>query len=363
MRLRHFFTLVFVTLALTSGVASADLRVASFNIQNLGWGEVKRYDHLADIVSRFDLVAVQEVMNAEAIYRLRDELESTSGESWGVLYSDRLGRTRYREKYAFLWRDSSVEFTGEAVTYIDDADLFAREPMAARFRSMKTGLTLVYATLHAVYGNTVAERVAEAVALRQYWDWLAEVFAEGEPIIIGGDFNLPPSNNAWDAMRDVAFAAITDGATTVSPIDGRFANLYDNFWLPLRPALAVIDAGIMDVPAMLGLTHGEMRRFVSDHVPVYFRLHGAPPVSLAAIGNKTEPEQDTDVPFVDDPDCVDLNQANVEELQQIQHIAAERARDIVAGRPWDSVDALARIDGIGPARLRDIHAQGVACVP
>lgn len=53
----------------------------------------------------------------------------------------------------------------------------------------------------------------------------------------------------------------------------------------------------------------------------------------------------------------------VEELQRIRQIAAERARDIIAGRPWESVDALARIDGIGPATLRDIHTQGVACMP
>jgi hypothetical protein len=32
-------------------------------------------------------------------------------------------------------------------------------------------------------------------------------------------------------------------------------------------------------------------------------------------------------------------------------------------RPFSSVSAMDRINGIGPARLADIKAQGVACVP
>jgi beta-lactamase superfamily II metal-dependent hydrolase len=63
--------------------------------------------------------------------------------------------------------------------------------------------------------------------------------------------------------------------------------------------------------------------------------------------------------------CIDLNTASVIELQQIVHIGAVRAQEIVDLRriqPFRSVNDLVRVNGIGPARLRDIIAEGKACV-
>lgn len=60
---------------------------------------------------------------------------------------------------------------------------------------------------------------------------------------------------------------------------------------------------------------------------------------------------------------VDINSAGFEELQLIIHIGPVRAQEMLQIRPFSSVDAMDRIDGIGPARLADIKAQGVACVP
>jgi micrococcal nuclease len=59
---------------------------------------------------------------------------------------------------------------------------------------------------------------------------------------------------------------------------------------------------------------------------------------------------------------VNLNTASLEELQRIVHIGPVRAEDIVAGRPWHSVDDLLRIDGIGQVRLAEIKSQGLAYV-
>jgi beta-lactamase superfamily II metal-dependent hydrolase len=60
---------------------------------------------------------------------------------------------------------------------------------------------------------------------------------------------------------------------------------------------------------------------------------------------------------------VDINSAGFDALQLIIHIGPVRAEEMLAIRPFNSVDAMDRIDGIGPARLADIRAQGVACVP
>ena len=59
---------------------------------------------------------------------------------------------------------------------------------------------------------------------------------------------------------------------------------------------------------------------------------------------------------------VDLNSASIEELDLIIHISAARATGIVELRPFSSLDGLLNVSGIGPSRLADIKAQGVACI-
>eukprot|EP00130_Batrachochytrium_dendrobatidis_P008616 XP_006683491.1 hypothetical protein BATDEDRAFT_93250 [Batrachochytrium dendrobatidis JAM81] len=60
--------------------------------------------------------------------------------------------------------------------------------------------------------------------------------------------------------------------------------------------------------------------------------------------------------------CININQASIEEVQGIIHIGPERAQDLINLRPYDSVDDLNRIKGIGPARIADIKNEGIACV-
>jgi DNA uptake protein ComE-like DNA-binding protein len=63
--------------------------------------------------------------------------------------------------------------------------------------------------------------------------------------------------------------------------------------------------------------------------------------------------------------CVDINRAPLEELHRIRHIGPVRAQEIVAlrqRRPFASVAELRGVSGIGPARIRSIHAQNLACV-
>ena len=63
--------------------------------------------------------------------------------------------------------------------------------------------------------------------------------------------------------------------------------------------------------------------------------------------------------------CIDVKRAGFTELQDIIHIGPERAQQIIDLRRvqlFRLVDDLIRVDGIGPARLADIKAQGKACV-
>ena len=63
--------------------------------------------------------------------------------------------------------------------------------------------------------------------------------------------------------------------------------------------------------------------------------------------------------------CVNINTAGSIDLQRIIHIGPERAGQIISlrgVRPFSSVSELTRVSGIATARLRDIVAQGLACV-
>jgi competence protein ComEC len=60
--------------------------------------------------------------------------------------------------------------------------------------------------------------------------------------------------------------------------------------------------------------------------------------------------------------CIDINSASPQALQGIVHIGEGRAREVVRHRPFRTVQELTRVRGIGPARLRDIKAEGKACI-
>ncbi|WP_313799798.1 MBL fold metallo-hydrolase [Cytobacillus sp.] len=60
--------------------------------------------------------------------------------------------------------------------------------------------------------------------------------------------------------------------------------------------------------------------------------------------------------------CIDINHGSLEQVEKIIHIGPERAMDLIELRPYDSVDDLSRIKGIGPVRIKDIQSEGLACV-
>lgn len=250
--------------------AYADIVVGSWNIQRLGHGSQKSYPALASIASKVDLLAVQEVMTEAGIEKLERQLEKYTGEQWSHLASHALGTNSYKEMYAFLWRDSAVEYSEGAVVYLDRGDLFAREPFSAKFKSKRGGSEFALGTVHILYGDRISDRVPEIQELASYWLWMKEVYPN-TPIVLLGDFNLPPTNAAWSALKQHAKPLLIDGASTLSS-KGHYANLYDNIWVESNTALPITGAGVIDFPKLIGWDHQKSRRHVSDHAPIYMML-------------------------------------------------------------------------------------------
>jgi competence ComEA-like helix-hairpin-helix protein len=61
-------------------------------------------------------------------------------------------------------------------------------------------------------------------------------------------------------------------------------------------------------------------------------------------------------------DCIELNLATVSDLVQLTNIGESRAQTIMEHRPFETVDDLERVPGIGPVTVEQIKEQGIACV-
>lgn len=274
-------TLPLLVFLMPASAVQAQEIIASWNIRNLGWNNNKDFHALGIIGSHFDMIAVQEVMSEDGIIGFQNSLEAETGIDWDRSCSHLIGRSSYKEMYCFVWRTDTMSLEGGETVYIDSQDVFAREPYSAIFQT-GSGFRFKATSIHAIYGNSVAERQREAQALRGYHDWLVESFP-GLPIFLMGDFNLAPTNPAWAPVGEIMFPLIQEGGTTLSTIDGRFANLYDNIWVPADQDLPIVAAGRLEFPhQVLGITHEEARARVSDHIPVWMEIDvSAPPARFA----------------------------------------------------------------------------------
>lgn len=264
---KYFLIVISIVSFLLSGAAAfAEVRLASWNIQRMT-AVNKDQNAIVRVMTHFDLVAIQEIMDEQAVLDIVQKLQLATGEEWGVLVSDPIGRGNYKEQYGFVWRKSRVNYVDGAVVYIDDKDIFAREPLSARFKAEIGGYTFIVANIHVLYGESKADRIPEIRALKSYWEWLSQVFPE-EQIFLVGDFNMPPDEESWTEFKTLARPAITSGATTLSDTNGKYVNLYDNIWFA-NNLKAELSAGILKYPDVLGWTHEYAREKVSDHAPVY----------------------------------------------------------------------------------------------
>jgi endonuclease/exonuclease/phosphatase family metal-dependent hydrolase len=159
---------------------------------------------LAEIVSRFDVIAIQEVRRDLAGLRVLMEI---LGKEWGWILTDfTRGDAGDQERMAFVFDTRRVRPSGlaaelvvpiEAETSLTETTMtkqFARTPYAVSFESRGSTFTLV--TLHVIWGDGSAERLPEITEIARWLaDWADGGDEFGENLMTLGDFNIDRAND------------------------------------------------------------------------------------------------------------------------------------------------------------------------
>lgn len=172
---------------------------------------------IVEILSRFDIIAVQEVKGN--LKSLRHTLKAL-GHDWNFLMTDvTRGSAGNNERLAFIYDTRKVSLSGLACELVvpeewlnkieEDAlrKQFARTPYAVSFRVGRK--TFVLLTLHVLYGDNAQSRVPELKSIAEWMaDWAKELHGWDHSLITLGDFNI-------DKKGDPLYDAFTSTGLTV----------------------------------------------------------------------------------------------------------------------------------------------------
>jgi endonuclease/exonuclease/phosphatase family metal-dependent hydrolase len=248
--------------------------VATWNIQQFSNRHTARaIQYIADIVERFDIVALQEVKtDLRGLSRLQRMLPG----NYKILVSDPTGNA---ERFAFLYDKRTVIPTGLVceIGFNVTAKAHAgyqlhRMPYCASFRAGRFDFVMVSA--HIYYGKTKSERLQrkeEIERLAQFVKRRVETDAEkvfDRDFFVVGDFNI-------EEFGDMFFNALKKGGFKIPPVLRDLKTNYERdhtfdkiVWVP-RKSFAF--SGKMNVVPFgeVVFKDDDARKRISDHLPLW----------------------------------------------------------------------------------------------
>ncbi|XP_067442444.1 deoxyribonuclease 1 like 4, tandem duplicate 1 isoform X1 [Thunnus thynnus] len=260
------------------------MKVAAFNIQKFGKNKVSDpavLDILVKIVSRYDIIVILEVVDAsgDSVETFMTALNKANADHHYTLkISSRLGRTRYKEQFMFLYRDDMVDLVG-SYQFDDEAtegeDVFARDPYILRFRCHNTELKdLVLIPVHTKPEDSEVE-------LDELYDVFLNVKKKWKTdnVMILGDFNADGSYVSKKDMKSIRIRTdknfhwlIGDDVDTTASTKND--HTYDRIVIygdDMLKAVVPNSAKPFNFHEAYGLTQ-EQALDVSDHYPVEVEL-------------------------------------------------------------------------------------------
>lgn len=262
---------------------STPLMLGAFNIKSFGVHKASNttlMDLISTIVHRYDIILIQEVRDNDlsATKKLMEHVNKGSPEfTYKHIVSEPLGRSSYKERYLFLYREDTVSvvknYTYEGSDEVCGTDTFIREPFVVMFSSNYTALkNFVLIPQHTSPDFAVKEVNAlydVVTDVRKRWN--------SNDIVLMGDFNAGCSyisGSDWQQIRlftDKSFHwLITDEAdTTVSHTNCP----YDRIVVTTDMMKGVVpnSAAVYNYMEDLSLSQ-ELALAVSDHFPVQVEM-------------------------------------------------------------------------------------------
>lgn len=173
---------------------SKPITLASFNIQKLGSNE-KDYNALAKIISKFDIIVIQELIYHNGIEEIMQRLP----EKYDYISSKPVGTRKYKEHFAIVYNKEVVDNIKSVGRYPDYENHFIRPPEAFYIKSNK--LDIVVIPVHSIFGKNESQRAYEASKYHLVLEYYKQKTGQDD-IIIMGDFNLPANDRAFNKLKN-----------------------------------------------------------------------------------------------------------------------------------------------------------------
>lgn len=238
------------------------LLLATWNIQAFGGSSrtEESFWYIAEILSRFDLIAVQEVKRDLGEL---DRVCKLLGPWWRYLVTDTTeGSGGNNERLAFLFDTRKIRFGGMAgetvMPPVEDTEgnlvpssQLYRTPYIAGFKA--GWFDFMLSTVHIKFGEGVQAdpgRLAEIQQIAQFLaDRAKQETAWSQNLILLGDFNIfDESSPTFDALIDAGFTIPADIQILPKTNVGSKRRKYDQiaFMLNSKPDLELNRAGVLD---------------------------------------------------------------------------------------------------------------------
>ena len=268
----------------------SELKLAAWNIRILSDNsrDDTELQKIAKTLMDYDFIAITELRDEKVLKRLQRIL-SESGAEYGYLMSMPVGweGSSHKERYAFLYYKGLVSVVKDGELYPDAADGiddFVRDPYWATFRAGRFDFSVIAS--HVVWGDSVAKRQAEIVALAEVYQYVQKANGAEDDILLVGDFNRDPSDIvAYSNL--MAIPSMTHLFRLPQKSHIRDSSLYDNIFFQMVYVTEYLGRSSIDKfdETDFGNDDEAANLAVSDHRPIWalFRIDGLGDTSIPVV--------------------------------------------------------------------------------
>ena len=263
-----FLLLLFSFLSIAGDTAL----IASFNSLKLGKNQ-KDYYQFSKVISKFDLIGLEEVMDKNVMKIIKKNLENITNSKWDYHVSEYpVGSSEYKEYYAYIWRREKVSMEKVIGFYKEKTpNDFIREPYGVKFKIGK--FDFIYVLAHSIFGKRERERILEAARYILVYEYFLESDPLENDIIIAGDFNLPANNMGFRKLlkheNEVEF--ILDPENDLTTLGkNSLASAYDNFFISKKHTKEF--TGKYGVYNYIKNNYDDIRKYISDNIPIFIEV-------------------------------------------------------------------------------------------